>query len=89
MASALKQAWDRHHEADGWANVAPVGATLKRMNSDFDPRSFGANNLSELLGMMPDDFEVSRRLGKNKTTVVRMRPLDWKVETAIPLEAKV
>ena len=36
-------------DGEDWANVAPVGGLLKRLKPDFDPRTYGATKIPELI----------------------------------------
>lgn len=45
---------------DGWAELGTVGNVLYATKPDFDPRTFGHQQLGGLLEALKDDFEVVR-----------------------------
>ena len=43
---------------DGWSHLSSVGSNLGKLQSDFDPRTYGYKKLSQLLKSRPDKFET-------------------------------
>lgn len=58
LVSLLQKAWELYQDDNGWANFGPAGSFLKRSKPDFDPRTYGASKLRELVEKMPEVFEV-------------------------------
>lgn len=72
----LKNAFHTYQDEDGFANLAAVGAFIKRAKPDFDCRTYGFTKLPELLGAFPDKYEVKRYPGKGTVTIVAYKCLD-------------
>jgi len=68
------KAWKQYQDDEGWANVAPAGSFLKRSKPDFDPRSYGATKLPEIIASLSDLFEMKKYKGKGKVNIVAYRP---------------
>ena len=49
-------------DADGWENLANVGQRIQGVHPDFDPRSYGCQNLSTLVEKA-GDFEIRKERG--------------------------
>ena len=60
IVSLLQKAWELYQDDNGWANLGPAGSFLKRSKPDFDPRSYGASKLRELVEKLNTVFEVKR-----------------------------
>ena len=75
IIDALLTGWLQYKDDDGedWANVAPVGALLKRLKPDFDPRTYGATKITELISKI-DIFEMTKFKGKGTVNIVAYRP---------------
>jgi hypothetical protein len=58
IANLLIKAWELYQDDNGWANLGPAGNYLKRSKPDFDPRTYGANKLRELIESFDSIFEV-------------------------------
>ena len=56
----LKSGFERYKQSDGYANIAPVGAYIKREKNDFNIRNYGFSKLSELIASFPDRYEIKR-----------------------------
>ncbi|MCP4698401.1 MAG: NYN domain-containing protein [Gammaproteobacteria bacterium] len=70
----LKKAWERYQDDDGWANVASAGSFVKRSKPDFDPRSYGATKLPEIISSLNTAFEIKKYKGKGKVNIVAYKP---------------
>ena len=75
IVDALLSGWLQFKEDDGedWANVAPVGGLLKRLKPDFDPRTYGATKIPDLIAKI-DIFEMTKFKGKGVVNIVAFRP---------------
>ncbi len=58
IIALLKKAWQKYQDDNGWVALGPAGNYLKRSKSDFDPRSYGASKLSELVEQLDTVFEM-------------------------------
>lgn len=74
LVPVLMKAWSMFQDDSGWVNVAPVGAFLKRLKPDFDPRSYGVPTLVGVIGLLSDDFEMKRYKGKGTVNIVAYKP---------------
>jgi NYN domain/OST-HTH/LOTUS domain len=55
----INRALNQIEDAEGWYHLGGVGKILNNLKADFDPRSYGCRNLSEL-AERTGAFEVSR-----------------------------
>lgn len=74
LVPLLKKAWEQYQDDDGWANVAAAGSLVKRSKPDFDPRSYGAAKLPEIIKSLSNDFEMKKYKGKGTVNVVAFKP---------------
>ena len=72
----LKQAYHTYQDDNGYANLAAVGAFLKRTKPDFDCRTYGFTKLPQLLAAFPEKYEVTRYPGKGTVTIVAYKCLE-------------
>ncbi|GLQ32857.1 NYN domain-containing protein [Litoribrevibacter albus] len=70
----LKKAWEQYQDDDGWANVSSAGSFVKRSTPDFDPRTYGATKLPEIIHCLSNDFEMKKYKGKGTVNIVAYRP---------------
>ena len=62
-------------ESEGeWINLSDIGNQIKRVNSSFDPRTYGKKKLSDLIKTRQDHFEI-RGGGKTGTSVFYVRAI--------------
>jgi hypothetical protein len=75
IVEVLLNGWQQFKDDDDqeWANVAPVGALVKRIMPDFDPRTYGVTKVPELIGKI-DAFEMTKFKGKGRANIVAYRP---------------
>lgn len=73
LIAEIMKGWETYQE-EGWANVAPVGSLLKRNNSEFDARTYGAKSVPSLIAKYPDLFEMKKYPGKGGVKIVAFRP---------------
>jgi len=64
LVPVLKKAWEQFQDDEGWATVSVAGSFLKRSKPDFDPRSYGATKLTEVIASLSEDFEMTKLKGK-------------------------
>ena len=57
----LKNAFKMAVKEDGLANLADMGNHLHKLDPGFDPRSFGYNQLSQLIKSFPKVFEIKSK----------------------------
>ncbi|HAE85262.1 MAG TPA: Maebl [Anaerolineaceae bacterium] len=50
---------------DGWASLSEVGTALRRIDPGFDPRSYGAKQLAQLVRAKKPFFELKKPSGKS------------------------
>ena len=74
LVPLLKKAWEQYQDDDGWANVAPAGSFVKRSTPDFDPRTYGATKLTEIIQGLNNEFEMKKYRGKGTVNIVAYRP---------------
>jgi uncharacterized LabA/DUF88 family protein len=60
LVSLFRRAVDDAADDSGWANLAMVGETILKKQSDFDSRSYGYKKFSELVRKV-DLFEIEER----------------------------
>lgn len=78
LKELLIKAWELYKEDDGWANIAATGSFIKRLKPDFDPRTYKATKLPEILENMNQDFEMKKFPGKGKVNIIAYRPIQKK-----------
>ncbi|PMR67098.1 NYN domain-containing protein [Halomonas heilongjiangensis] len=74
LVPVLTKAWEQYQDEDGWANVAPAGSFVKRAAPDFDPRTYGATKLPEIIKILSKNFEMTKFKGKGTVNIVAYRP---------------
>jgi predicted nuclease of predicted toxin-antitoxin system len=50
---------------DGWARLSEVGTALRRIDPGFDPRSYGAKQLAQLVRTKKTLFDIKKLTGKS------------------------
>jgi len=74
LVPLLKKAWEQYQDDEGWANVASAGSFVKRSTPDFDPRTYGATKLPEIIQNLSSDFEMKKYKGKGTVNIVAYKP---------------
>ncbi len=74
LIPVLRKAWKQYQDEEGWANVSSAGSFVKRSTPDFDPRSYGATKLPEIIALLEKDFEMKKYKGKGTVHIVAYRP---------------
>jgi uncharacterized protein (TIGR00288 family) len=70
----LRKAWEQYQDEEGWANVSPVGSFVKRLKPDFDPRTYGASKLPDIISKLSETFEMKKYKGKGTVNIVAYKP---------------
>lgn len=70
----FQTAWEKHQDDDGWANVSSAGSFVKRANPDFDPRTYGAAKLTDVLVLLKDYFDLKKQPGKGSSNLITYQP---------------
>lgn len=65
----LNKAFNHYKKEDGFANIAPVGAFIKREKPSFNPQSYGFSKLSDLISNFPDKYKVKRGQGSGPVPI--------------------
>ncbi|MCB1650194.1 MAG: NYN domain-containing protein [Pseudomonadales bacterium] len=73
LVPVLTKAWEQYQDDEGWANVAAAGSFLKRAKPDFDPRTYGAAKLADVIASLNKAFEMKKSKGKGTATIVSYR----------------
>ncbi|MBU4318400.1 MAG: NYN domain-containing protein [Proteobacteria bacterium] len=74
LIPVLTKAWEQYQDDEGWANVASAGSFLKRATPDFDPRTYGATKLTEIIKQLRSSFEMKKYKGKGTVNIVAYKP---------------
>jgi uncharacterized protein (TIGR00288 family) len=74
LVPVLTKAWEQYQDEDGWANVAAAGSFVKRAAPDFDPRTYGATKLPDIIRKLGIEFEMTKFKGKGSVNIVAYRP---------------
>lgn len=56
----LSDGFARYKREDGYANIAPVGAYIKRNNPQFNISNYGFSKLSDFISSFPDKYEITK-----------------------------
>ena len=75
LIPALLKAWELYQNDDGWVNAGPAGSFLKRAKPDFDPRTYGAAKVTDIISSLSNVFEMKRQKGKGTTQIILYRPI--------------
>lgn len=75
LIPALLKAWELYQNDDGWVNAGPAGSFLKRAKPDFDPRTYGAAKVTDIISSLSTVFEMTRQKGKGTTQIILYRPI--------------
>jgi hypothetical protein len=69
----LRRAFEMQVPEDGWAYLSSIGGALRSLDSSFDYRTFGCNNLRSLVESFPDTIEVREQHHDGGKTSILMR----------------
>lgn len=72
----LIEAFEMAVQEDGWAHLATLGNSLRKIDPGFDPRTYGYKQLSQMIKAFPDRFEVRHKDERGPSGVyVRLKEL--------------
>ncbi len=66
----MLDALEHSSDDDGWTNLSTFGNYLRKVQSDFDPRTYKYKKLSDLVKAMTDIFNTEERTVKGTTQKV-------------------
>ncbi len=70
----LEQAFDMAVQEDGWARLDLMGNALYQLDPGFDPRTYGQRQLSRLIKILKDQFDMrNQELDGSTLILVRMK----------------
>jgi uncharacterized LabA/DUF88 family protein len=69
VVTLLDIACEKYADEEGWVNVGSAGSFIKRSMPDFDARSFGYQNLPELIKGLTKQYETKKYKGKGTTII--------------------
>lgn len=77
LIDVFTKAWEQYQDDDGWAQLGVAGNFAKRSHPDFDPRSYGAKNLSSLMQQLDKHFVMKADSGKGskRHTIYMYQPI--------------
>lgn len=61
-------------EDDGWANLATLGSSLRKLDPAFDPRTYGYKQLSQLVRACTGFIEVRKEPASSSNAMIHVRP---------------
>lgn len=64
-----KTAFEQVVREDGWASLAEFGASLRKIDPSFDPRTYNHKQLSTLVEAHPKIFEIRRSKAKGASGI--------------------
>jgi uncharacterized LabA/DUF88 family protein len=73
LKKLLNAAFELAVQDDGWATLAAMGSFLRQLDPAFDPRTYGHNQLSQLVDAHPKIIEVKKVQSTGNTTVYYVR----------------
>ena len=75
LVHLLSVGWKQYQDDDGWAKISAVGGFIKRSKPDFDPRTYGATKITDIIMKLDSIFTVSKFKGKNGGFIVAYKPV--------------
>lgn len=69
----LRKAFDTYQEDNGYVYASSAGAFIKRAKPDFDSRTYGFANLTQLIEAFPDLYQTEKTTSKGNATIVTYR----------------
>lgn len=72
IRTLLLEAAESYGDADGWTDLSPAGALIKRQRPDFQYKAFGCSNFMGLLKLMKGQF-VTRTIERGAGTAAQYR----------------
>jgi len=76
LIPVLQKAWEQFQDENGWADISLAGSYLRQSNPNFDPRTYQATKLTEIIELLNSKFRMRRRRNlKDTATIVKYRPI--------------
>ena len=72
----LKNAFDMAEQEDGWAFLGTLGGRLRQLDPCFDSRTYGYNQLSQLVKAQKDTFEIKENKSRSGPSLIYIRLKD-------------
>jgi uncharacterized LabA/DUF88 family protein len=72
----LKNAFDMAAQEDGWAFLGTLGGRLRQFDPGFDSRTYGYNQLSQLVRAQKDTFEIRENKSRSGPSLIYIRLRD-------------
>ncbi|MDD5289375.1 MAG: NYN domain-containing protein [Dehalococcoidales bacterium] len=72
----LKNAFDMAAQEDGWAFLGTLGGRLRQLDPGFDSRTYGYNQLSQLVRAQKDTFEIKENKSRSGPSLIYIRLKD-------------
>jgi uncharacterized LabA/DUF88 family protein len=69
----LKNAFEMAAQEDGWAFLGTLGGRLRQLDPGFDSRTYGYNQLSQLVKAQKDTFEIRENKSRSGPSLVYIR----------------
>ena len=69
----LKNAFDMAEQEDGWAFLGTLGGRLRQLDPGFDSRTYGFNQLSQLVKAQKDTFEIKENKSRSGPSLIYIR----------------
>lgn len=69
----FQQAFAATAQEDGWAYLGELGSSLRQLDPDFDPRTYGFKLLSQLVTAHPAFIEVRKTGNKSSEIYIRFK----------------
>jgi uncharacterized LabA/DUF88 family protein len=72
----LKSAFDMAEQEDGWAFLGTLGGRLRQLDPGFDSRTYGYNQLSQLVKAQKATFEIKENKSRSGPSLIYIRLKD-------------
>jgi uncharacterized LabA/DUF88 family protein len=72
----LKNAFDMAEQEDGWAFLGTLGGRLRQLDPGFDSRTYGYNQLSQLVKAQKATFEIKENKSRSGPSLIYIRLKD-------------
>ena len=69
----LKNAFDMAEQEDGWAFLGTLGGRLRQLDPGFDSRTYGYNQLSQLVKAQKNTFEIKENKSRSGPSLIYIR----------------
>jgi uncharacterized LabA/DUF88 family protein len=72
----LRNAFEMAAQEDGWAFLGTLGGCLRQLDPGFDSRTYGYNQLSQLVKAQKDTFEIKENKSRSGPSLIYIRLKD-------------